>query len=39
MSVPESKPWGLHEFIAANPHGNLLRMLNDVATPEHETGV
>src|SRR4029453_9264620 len=23
MSPPESKPWGLHEFTAADPDGNL----------------
>src|ERR1043165_4009227 len=25
MSAPESQPWGLHEFVAADPDGNLLR--------------
>ena len=35
-SAPESKPWGLHEFIAADPDGNLLRVFHDVATPERE---
>lgn len=35
-AAPESKPWGLHEFIAADPDGNLLRVFYDVATPERE---
>jgi uncharacterized glyoxalase superfamily protein PhnB len=34
MSAPESKPWGLHEFMAADPDGNLLRVFYDFATPE-----
>jgi uncharacterized glyoxalase superfamily protein PhnB len=34
MSAPESKPWGLHEFTAADPDGNLLRVFYDFATPE-----
>jgi uncharacterized glyoxalase superfamily protein PhnB len=34
MSVPESKPWGLHEFIAADPDGNLFRVFYDFGTPE-----
>jgi len=37
VSPPESKPWGLHEFSAADPDGNLLRVFYDVATPERET--
>ncbi len=36
MSVPESKPWGLHEFTAADPDGNLFRVFYDFATPERE---
>jgi len=34
ISPPESKPWGLHEFTAADPDGNLLRVFYDFATPE-----
>jgi catechol 2,3-dioxygenase-like lactoylglutathione lyase family enzyme len=33
MSAPASKPWGLHEFIAADPDGNLFRVFYDFATP------
>ena len=33
ISAPESKPWGLHEFTAADPDGNLLRVFHDFATP------
>jgi uncharacterized glyoxalase superfamily protein PhnB len=34
LSAPESKSWGLHEFVAADPDGNLLRVFYDFATPE-----
>jgi len=34
MSAPESKPWGLHEFTAADLDGNLFRVFYDFATPE-----
>jgi uncharacterized glyoxalase superfamily protein PhnB len=34
ISAPQSKPWGLHEFTAADPDGNLLRVFYDFATPE-----
>ena len=34
VSPPESKPWGLHEFTAADPDGNLLRVFYDFGTPE-----
>lgn len=34
MSAPESKPWGLHEFTAADVDGNLLRVFYDFATSE-----
>ena len=34
LSAPESKPWGLHEFTAADLDGNLFRVFYDVATPE-----
>ena len=34
MSVPESKPWGLHEFTAADLDGNLFRVFYDFGTSE-----
>jgi len=34
ISAPESKPYGLHEFTAADPDGNLFRVFYDFATPE-----
>jgi uncharacterized glyoxalase superfamily protein PhnB len=34
LSAPESKPWGLHEFTAADLDGNLFRVFYDFATPE-----
>lgn len=33
-SKPESKPWGLHEFMAEDLDGNLFRVFYDFATPE-----
>lgn len=33
VSDPESKPWGLREFMAADLDGNLLRVFYDFATP------
>ena len=36
VSPPESKPWGLHEFTAADIDGNLFRIFYDFATPERE---
>ena len=36
ISAPESKPWGLHEFTAADPDGNLFRVFYDFTTPERE---
>ena len=36
VSAPESKPWGLYEFTAADPDGNLFRIFHDFATPERE---
>ena len=36
LSAPESKPWGLHEFTAADPDGNRFRVFHDFATPERE---
>jgi catechol 2,3-dioxygenase-like lactoylglutathione lyase family enzyme len=35
-SVPESKPWGLYEFTAADADGNQIRVFHDVVTPERE---
>ena len=37
LSEPESKPWGLHEFTAADPDGNRFRVFYDFATPERES--
>jgi uncharacterized glyoxalase superfamily protein PhnB len=34
ISAPESKPWGLHEFTAADLDGNLFRVFYDFATVE-----
>src|SRR5678815_891654 len=36
LSARESKPWGLHEFTAADPDGNQFRVFYDFATPERE---
>lgn len=36
IAPPESKPWGLHEFTAADPDGNRLRVFFDFATPERD---
>lgn len=36
ISAPESKPWGLHEFTAADLDGNLFRIFYDFATPARE---
>ena len=33
-SAPESKPWGLREFTAADLDGNIFRVFYDFATPE-----
>ena len=33
LSTPESKPFGLHEFMAADLDGNLFRVFHDFATP------
>ena len=32
VSPPESKSWGLHEFTAADPDGNLFRVFYDFGT-------
>jgi predicted lactoylglutathione lyase len=37
MSAPESKPWGLHEFTAADLDGNLFRVFYDFGTAERAT--
>ena len=34
VSPPESKPWRLHEFTAADPDGNLFRVFYDFGTAE-----
>lgn len=39
LSTPTSKPWGLHEFTAADPDGNLFRVFYDFATPERERAI
>jgi len=36
VSPPESKPWGLHEFTAADPDGNLLRVFYDFGAAERD---
>ena len=35
VSKPESKPWGLHEFMAEDLDGNLFRVFYDFTTSEH----
>lgn len=39
VSPPESKPYGLHEFTAADLDGNLFRVFFDFATPEREGNI
>lgn len=34
ISAPESKPWGLHEFMAKDLDGNLFRVFYDFETPQ-----
>ncbi len=34
ISEPESKPWGLHEFMAKDLDGNLFRVFYDFETPK-----
>jgi hypothetical protein len=36
LSAPESKPWGLHEFVAADLDGNLFRVFYDFGTAERK---
>ena len=38
ISEPESKPWGLHEFMAKDLDGNLFRVFYDFGTPERGNG-
>jgi len=38
ISEPESKPWGLYEFTAADPDGNCLRVFYDFATANATDG-
>ncbi len=39
ISAPGSKPWGLHEFTAADLDGNLFRVFYDFATPARAKNV
>lgn len=39
ISAPESKPWGLHEFTAADLDGNLFRVFYDFGTAERSPSV
>ena len=34
VSKPESKPWGVHEFMTEDLDGNVFRIFYDFATPE-----
>ena len=34
IATPESKPWGLHEFMAEDLDGNVFRVFYDFATAE-----
>lgn len=34
ISEPQSKPWGLHEFTATDPDGNLFRVFYDFTPPK-----
>jgi predicted lactoylglutathione lyase len=36
VSLPESKPWGLHEFTVADLDGNLFRVFYDFGTSVRE---
>jgi predicted lactoylglutathione lyase len=36
LSAPESKPWYLHEFTAADPDGNQFRVFYDFGPPGRE---
>lgn len=38
ISEPESKPWGLHEFMTKDLDGNLFRVFYDFGTPERGNG-
>ena len=37
-AAPESKPWGLYEFTAADDDGNSFRVFHDTATPGKKAG-
>ena len=39
LSAPASKPFGLHEFMAADLDGNLFRIFHDFATPIRTTSL
>jgi len=39
VSLPESKPWKLHEFTAADLDGNLFRVFYDFAWEEKQQAV
>jgi uncharacterized glyoxalase superfamily protein PhnB len=39
ISAPESKSWGLHEFVAADLDDNLLRVFYDFATVERAKNI
>jgi hypothetical protein len=39
LSAPESKPFGLHEFMAADLDGNLFRIFHDFATQIRTTAL
>jgi predicted lactoylglutathione lyase len=36
VSDPEPKPWGLYEFTAADPDGNMFRVFYDFSTPQSD---
>jgi len=39
VSRPESKPWGLHEFMAQDLDGNLFRVFYDFGTAERDKAI
>jgi predicted lactoylglutathione lyase len=39
ISEPESKPWGLHEFMAEDLDGNLFRVFHDFGTSQRGNDV
>ena len=36
ITIPHSKPWGLHEFTATDIDNNLFRVFHDFATPSRD---